>query len=116
MDIVADHPTVKNIIVHTGGCDIVKKESEVLKRDFIDLLNTVRSVNALVFISGPPIRGGDERLSRRFALNKWLSTACINHSIHLNQQFLPELQIDAGIFLRQIVCLNKQVRGKIVYL
>uniref|UniRef100_A0A3Q2VHG3 Uncharacterized protein n=1 Tax=Haplochromis burtoni TaxID=8153 RepID=A0A3Q2VHG3_HAPBU len=37
-----------------------------------------------VFISGPvpPVRGGDERFSRLFALNKWLISACTDHSVH----------------------------------
>ena len=31
LDIVADHPTVKNIVVHTGSCDTVKQQSDLLK-------------------------------------------------------------------------------------
>ena len=33
MDIVADHPTVKFLIVQTGACDVVKQQSGVLKQD-----------------------------------------------------------------------------------
>ena len=62
--IVAAHPTVKNIFVHTGTNDVVKQQSEVLKQDFIDLLNTVSSLNAEVFISGPllPVRKGVQQI------------------------------------------------------
>ena len=42
---VAAHSIVKNIIVHKGTNDVVKQQSEVLERDFIDLLNTVSSLN-----------------------------------------------------------------------
>lgn len=38
LHIVAAHPTVKNIILHIGSNDVVKQQSEVLKRDFTDLL------------------------------------------------------------------------------
>jgi len=64
VDIVADHPAVTHTAVHAGGCDIVKEQSEVLTRDFIDSLNTVSSVK--VFTRGrlPPGGGGDERFSR----------------------------------------------------
>ena len=49
LHIVAANPTVKTMIVHIGTNDIVKQLSEVLKQDFIDLLNTVSSLNAEVF-------------------------------------------------------------------
>ena len=66
------------IIVHMGTNGVVKQQSEVLKQDFIDLLNILCSLNAELFISGPllPVRRGDiERISRVLALNTWLSTA-----------------------------------------
>ncbi|KAK9513151.1 hypothetical protein VZT92_026712 [Zoarces viviparus] len=108
LDIVADYPTVKNIIVHTGSCDIVKQQSEVLKRDFIDLLNTVSSVKAEVFISGPlpPVRGGDEGFSRLFALNQWLSTACTDHAVHFINNFYLFWEC-RHLFKAHGVCLNK---------
>ncbi|CAI5677953.1 unnamed protein product [Oreochromis niloticus] len=73
----------------TGSNDVSKQQSEVLKRDFTGLLNTVNSLNAAVFISGPvpPVRGGDERFSRLFALNKWLISACTDHSVHFINNF-----------------------------
>uniref|UniRef100_A0AAX7SHC5 SGNH hydrolase-type esterase domain-containing protein n=1 Tax=Astatotilapia calliptera TaxID=8154 RepID=A0AAX7SHC5_ASTCA len=78
LQIADEYPTVTNIVLHTGSNDVSKQQSEVLKRDFTGLLNTVNSLNAAVFISGPvpPVRGGDERFSRLFALNKWLISAC----------------------------------------
>uniref|UniRef100_A0A8C9XI99 OSK domain-containing protein n=1 Tax=Sander lucioperca TaxID=283035 RepID=A0A8C9XI99_SANLU len=88
-DIMAAHPTVKNIILHIGSHDVVKQQSEVLNRDFMNLLNTVSSLNAEVFISGPipPVRIGAERFSRLLALNKWLSTACTVHSLRFIDNF-----------------------------
>ncbi len=51
LHIVASHLTVKNIVLHIGSNDAAKQQSEVLKRDFTELLNTVSSVKAEVFIS-----------------------------------------------------------------
>ncbi|CAI5683025.1 unnamed protein product, partial [Oreochromis niloticus] len=89
LQIADEYPTVTNIVLHTGSNDVSKQQSEVLKRDFTRLLNTVNSLNAAVFISGPvpPIRGGDERFSRLFALNKWLISACTDHSVHFINNF-----------------------------
>ncbi|CAJ1085741.1 unnamed protein product [Xyrichtys novacula] len=77
-DIVASYPSLTAIVIHCGANDIVTEQSEKLKRDFSELLKTVSSLNAQVFISGPlpPIKRGDMRFSRLFALNRWLSTAC----------------------------------------
>ena len=89
LHIAAAHPTVTAILVHTGANDVEKQQSETLKRDFSELLNTVSSLNAEVFISGPlpPVRGGDERFSRLLALNKWLSAACNVQSVHFIDNF-----------------------------
>uniref|UniRef100_A0A3Q2V3Y7 SGNH hydrolase-type esterase domain-containing protein n=1 Tax=Haplochromis burtoni TaxID=8153 RepID=A0A3Q2V3Y7_HAPBU len=86
LQIADEYPTVTNIVLHTGSNDVSKQQSEVLKRDFTGLLNTVNSLNAAVFISGPvpPVRGGDERFSRLFALNK---SACADHSVHFINNF-----------------------------
>ncbi|XP_044049693.1 uncharacterized protein LOC122875043 [Siniperca chuatsi] len=86
--------------------DVVKQQSDVLKRDFNDLLNTVSSLNAEVFISGPlpPVRRGVERFSRLLALNTWLSTACTVHSVH----FIDNFNFFLGLFFKADgLCLNK---------
>ncbi|KAK0131770.1 hypothetical protein N1851_022873 [Merluccius polli] len=78
LEITAEHPTVKSLVIHTGALDVVKQQSEVLKRDFNDLLNKVRCLNTEVFISGPlpTVRQGDERFSRLLMLNRWLKDTC----------------------------------------
>ncbi|KAK0151649.1 hypothetical protein N1851_007049 [Merluccius polli] len=72
LEITAEHPTVKSLVIHTGALDVVKQQSEVLK--LFDLLNKVRCLNTEVFISGPlpTVRRGDERFSRLLMLNRWL--------------------------------------------
>ena len=89
LSIVAEHPTVRNIIIHVGWNDVAKQQSEVLKQDFTELLNTVSSVKADVFLSGPipPVRYAEERFSRLRALNKWLSTACTAYPVNFIEHF-----------------------------
>ena len=35
LEITAEHPTVKSLVIHTGALDVVKQQSEVLKWDFV---------------------------------------------------------------------------------
>uniref|UniRef100_A0A668RNZ4 Uncharacterized protein n=1 Tax=Oreochromis aureus TaxID=47969 RepID=A0A668RNZ4_OREAU len=67
----------------------IRQIADEYPTNFTGLLNTVNSLNAAVFISGPvpPVRGGDERFSRLFALNKWLISACTDHSVHFINYF-----------------------------
>ncbi|KAK0155797.1 hypothetical protein N1851_001700 [Merluccius polli] len=89
LEITAEHPTVKSLVIHTGALDVVKQQSEVLKQDFNDLLNTVRCLNTEVFISGPlpTVRRGDERFSRLLMLNRWLKDTCAAHSVNFIDNF-----------------------------
>uniref|UniRef100_A0AAQ4NT99 SGNH hydrolase-type esterase domain-containing protein n=1 Tax=Gasterosteus aculeatus aculeatus TaxID=481459 RepID=A0AAQ4NT99_GASAC len=108
LEIVAEHPTVKNLILHIGSNDIEKQQSEKLKEHFDNLLETVSSVNAEVFISGPlpPTGRGAERFSRLFWLNKWLLTACAVRSMHCinNFSFFSDRR---HLFKTNGLCLNK---------
>lgn len=89
LKVVTEYPSMKNIVLHTGSNDVSKEKSEVLKRDFTELINTVRSLDAVVYISGPvpPISGGDLRFSRLLALNKWLAAACTDNKLHFINNF-----------------------------
>ena len=89
LDIAAANSTVETLILHTGALDVVKQQSEVLKQDFIELLDKVRSLDIALFISGPlpTIRGGDERFSRLLMLNKWLKTTCATRSVNFIDNF-----------------------------
>ena len=82
-NIVEEHPNVQNIVLHIGTNDVVKRESEVLKKDLIDLLNTVSYLKAEVTISGPlpPIGRGDEKFSRLMNLNTFLYSTCSARSV-----------------------------------
>ncbi|KAI4874762.1 hypothetical protein NFI96_005251 [Prochilodus magdalenae] len=85
--LLAEHTTVKRIIVHVGKNDTRKKESEILKRDFDDLFNTLRKLNVQSFISGPlPVRSSD-MFSRLFAINMWLQKRCMLNGLHFIDNF-----------------------------
>ncbi|KAK0136699.1 hypothetical protein N1851_027107 [Merluccius polli] len=89
LEITAEHPTVKSLVIHTGALDVVKQQSEVLKWDFNDLLNKVRCLNTEVFISGPlpTVWRGDERFSRLLMLNRWLKDTCAAQSVNFIDNF-----------------------------
>ncbi|KAK0143490.1 hypothetical protein N1851_018402 [Merluccius polli] len=89
LEITAEHPTMKSLVIHTGALDVVKQQSEVLKQDFNDLLNKVRCLNTEVFISGPlpTVRRGDERFSRLLMLNRWLKETCAAQSVNFIDNF-----------------------------
>lgn len=89
LNIVVEYPSVKSVVIHTGALDVVKQQSEVLKRDFMDLLNKVRRLNTQVFISGPlpTVRRGAERFSRLMMLNRWLKDTCAAQSINFINNF-----------------------------
>ncbi|KAL0172957.1 hypothetical protein M9458_033268, partial [Cirrhinus mrigala] len=60
----------------SGVNDIKLRQTEVLKRDFSSLIETVRSTSPTtrIIVSGPlpTYRRGHERFSRLLALNEWL--------------------------------------------
>ena len=62
----------------------MKQQSEVLKRDLIDLLSKVRYLDTVVFVSGPlpTVLRGDERLSRLLRMNRWLKATCAPYSVN----------------------------------
>ncbi|XP_053476703.1 uncharacterized protein LOC128605365 isoform X2 [Ictalurus furcatus] len=68
------------VVLHTGANDIRLRQTEVLKRDFASLIETVRgrSPTAKIIVSGPlpTYRRGAEKFSRLLALNDWLVSWC----------------------------------------
>uniref|UniRef100_A0A671X1X1 Uncharacterized protein n=1 Tax=Sparus aurata TaxID=8175 RepID=A0A671X1X1_SPAAU len=95
LDIVAEHPTVKSLILHTGAY-------------FTDLLNKVRSLDTVVFVSGPlpTVRRGDERFSRLLMLNRWLKATCAAQSVNFIDNFNIFWE-RRHLFKADGFCLNK---------
>ncbi|CAM4526736.1 unnamed protein product [Leuciscus chuanchicus] len=68
------------VVLHAGTNDIRLRQTEVLKKDYRSLIETVRSTSpeTTIIVSGPlpTYRLGHERFSRLFALNEWLMSWC----------------------------------------
>ncbi|XP_073810141.1 uncharacterized protein isoform X2 [Danio rerio] len=68
------------VVLHVGTNDTGLRQSEILKKDFRSLIETVRRTSPAtqIIVSGPlpTYRRGYERFSRLFALNEWLLTWC----------------------------------------
>ncbi|XP_077058569.1 uncharacterized protein LOC143711118 isoform X2 [Siphateles boraxobius] len=87
LDVAAQIPEILNgdervgaVVLHAGTNDIRLRQTEVLKKDYRSLIETVRSTSpeATIIVSGPlpTYRLGQERFSRLFALNEWLMSWC----------------------------------------
>ncbi|KAG1925406.1 hypothetical protein F2P79_025566 [Pimephales promelas] len=87
LDVAAQVPEILNgdervgaVVLHAGANDIRLRQTEVLKKDYRSLIETVRSTasKAAIIVSGPlpTYRQGQERFSRLFALNEWLMSLC----------------------------------------
>uniref|UniRef100_A0A3Q2ZXH4 SGNH hydrolase-type esterase domain-containing protein n=1 Tax=Kryptolebias marmoratus TaxID=37003 RepID=A0A3Q2ZXH4_KRYMA len=66
--LTTDHPSIENLIIHTGANDLAKKQSEILKKDFSHLLSTLGNLKIKVLISGPILKPGrgDENYTVRW--------------------------------------------------
>lgn len=86
------HPLISQLIIHVGAVDISKGESEILKKDFNTLFETLDCVDKdsiQIYISGP-LPNIDRRInkfSRLLQLNTWLSKACASRGLHFIENF-----------------------------
>uniref|UniRef100_A0A9J8DET2 SGNH hydrolase-type esterase domain-containing protein n=1 Tax=Cyprinus carpio carpio TaxID=630221 RepID=A0A9J8DET2_CYPCA len=87
LDVSAQIPAIlkadespRAVVLHAGVNDTTQRQTEMLKRDFRSLIETVCSTTpaATIIVSGPlpTYRRGHERFSRLFALNEWLLSWC----------------------------------------
>ncbi|XDV14072.1 hypothetical protein PO909_002288 [Leuciscus waleckii] len=87
LDVAAQVPEILNgdervgaVVLHAGTNNIKLRQTEVLKKDYRSLIETVRSTSpeTTIIVSGPlpTYRLGHERFSRLFALNEWLMSWC----------------------------------------
>ena len=75
-NILMKHKTANRIIIHVGKNDIRKEQSELLKKDFSELFETLRRLKVQSFISGPLPARGTNMFSRLLGLNTWLQRSC----------------------------------------
>ncbi len=73
------HETENQIIIHVGKNDIRKEQSELLKKDFTELFETLQRLEVPSFhrSSGDNIQQGEKNMfSRLLGLNIWLQWSC----------------------------------------
>lgn len=87
--IIKSHSEIDIIMFHVCTNDIPKQQSKLLKRDFVHLLNLLKSFKGKICISGPiPTYGcGMGCLSRLISMNTWLSSACDALSVDFIDNF-----------------------------
>lgn len=88
-EVMTSFPAADSLIVHAGTNDVRKQQSELLKRDFIQLFGVLKHLHYSVSISGPtPSPGhGPGRFSRLLSLNSWLQSACRTHNVNFINNF-----------------------------
>jgi len=70
-----------------GKNDIHKEQSELLKKDFNELFETLSKIHSQTFISGPLQARGTSRFSRLLGLNTWLQKTCNIKEVNSLQSF-----------------------------
>ncbi|XP_056613531.1 uncharacterized protein LOC130429143 isoform X2 [Triplophysa dalaica] len=83
--ILKEDASVGAVVLHAGVNDVRMRQSEILKRDFRSLVDTVRNASptARIIVSGPlpTYRRGNKKFSRLFTLNNWLKSWCIEQKL-----------------------------------
>uniref|UniRef100_A0A3B5Q7B4 SGNH hydrolase-type esterase domain-containing protein n=1 Tax=Xiphophorus maculatus TaxID=8083 RepID=A0A3B5Q7B4_XIPMA len=83
LSLSTDQSDIESLVVHVGANDLAKQKSEILKKDFNILLNTMGKLKMKLFLSGPipSPQWGDEKHSRLDMINKWLIKTCSASSV-----------------------------------
>ncbi|KAL0171106.1 hypothetical protein M9458_031417, partial [Cirrhinus mrigala] len=86
-NILMKHKTANRIIIHVGKNDIRKEQSELLKKDFSELIETLLRLKVQPFISGPLPARGTNMFSRLLGLNTWLQRTCSLKGVNFIDKF-----------------------------
>uniref|UniRef100_A0A3P9PC73 SGNH hydrolase-type esterase domain-containing protein n=1 Tax=Poecilia reticulata TaxID=8081 RepID=A0A3P9PC73_POERE len=83
LSLTTDQPNIETLVVHVGANDLAKQKSEILKKDFNILLDTMGKLKMKLFLSGPipSPQWGDEKHFRLGIINKWLIKTCSASSV-----------------------------------
>ncbi len=84
-NILMKHKTANQSIIHVGKNDIRKVQSELLKKDFSELFETLQRLEVQSFISGPLPARGTNMFSQLLGLNTWLQRTCSIKGVNLNK-------------------------------
>ncbi|TWW74414.1 hypothetical protein D4764_14G0004170 [Takifugu flavidus] len=85
----AQHPSASTLVLEAGINNLKFQQSEVLKQDFIFLVDRLLDTGKRLIISGPlpPPRYGDVVTSRLRQLHLWLKGYCLGNSIPFVDNF-----------------------------
>lgn len=112
--IIENNPELEKVVVHAGAADILLKKSEILKKDFLDLLQNFDNHKVQLHVSGPiPATPYDEEYSRMKSFSRFVKTVCAERSI----RYLNNFKIFCGrkhLFTRNERNINK--KGQRLYL
>jgi hypothetical protein len=86
-NILMKHKTANRVIIHVGKNDIRKEQSELLKKDFSELFETLQRLEVQSFISGPLPARGTNMFSRLLGLNTWLQRTCSTKGVNFIDNF-----------------------------
>ncbi|KAL0146949.1 hypothetical protein M9458_057888 [Cirrhinus mrigala] len=86
-NILMKHKTANRIIIHVGRNDIWKEQSELLKKDFSELIKTLRRLEVQPFISGTLPARGTNMFSQLLGLNTWLQRTCSLKGVNFINNF-----------------------------
>ncbi|KAL0161231.1 hypothetical protein M9458_044956, partial [Cirrhinus mrigala] len=86
-NILIKHKTANRIIIHVGKNDIRKEQSELLKKDFSELIETLTRLEVQPFISGPLPARGTNMFSQLLGLNTWLQRTCSQKGVNFIDNF-----------------------------
>lgn len=72
----------RRVVIHAGGNDTRRKQSEVLKLQVAEACDLAKSISDSIIFSGPlPNLSSDEMYSRHLSFNRWLSNYTKNNHI-----------------------------------
>ncbi|KAL0171513.1 hypothetical protein M9458_031824, partial [Cirrhinus mrigala] len=86
-NILMKHKTADRIIIHVVKNDIQKEQSELLKKDFSELTETLQRLEVQPFIRGPLPARGTNMFSRLLGLNTWLQRTCSLKGVNFIDNF-----------------------------
>ncbi len=86
-NILMKHKTANRVIIHVGKNNIRKEQSELIKKDFSELFETLQRLEVQSFISGPLPARGTNMFSRLLGLNTWLQRTCSIKGVNFIDNF-----------------------------
>ncbi|KAL7405429.1 hypothetical protein ABVT39_000372 [Epinephelus coioides] len=93
LQLTIQHSSASTLVLEAGINDLRNQQAEVLKQDFISLVDRLLDTGKWLIISGPfpPPRYGDVTTSRLRQLHLWLKGYCLSKSIPFVDNFIAFL-------------------------